>query len=371
MHELTRIPLSEPSVGETEAEYLSQCVEENWVAGKGRFVREFEELFAAIHGRPSAVSTTTGTAALHLALLELGIGPGDEVLLPALTFVATANVVRYVGARPIFVDVDPVTLAIDPAAAADRVGERTRALLVVHLYGHPAEMDALIELSRARGIALIEDATEALGSRYRGRLCGTLGDVGCFSFNGNKLITAGGGGMVLASDPQRLEHIRHLSLQGRVPGTYEYQHDEVGFNYALSNLHAAVGLAQLERLDDLLAHRRALAARYAEGLAEIPGLTFCAEPLGAYSNYWLASMLVNAQEYGCSRKQLMRELQDVGVESRPFFMPVPDTVAYRSTEAPDIPVARRLHAEGLCLPSSVGLHEADQDRVIAALAAAR
>jgi perosamine synthetase len=370
MPELTRIPLSEPSIGEAEAEYLRQCVEDNWVAAKGRFVREFEQLFADVHGYPAAVSTTNGTAALHLALLELDIGPGDEVLLPALTFVASANAIRYVGATPVFVDVDPLTYAIDPACAASMVNERTRALLAVHLYGHPADMDALTELAQRHGLAVVEDATEALGSRYRGRLCGTLGDVGCFSFNGNKLITAGGGGMVLASDPERLEHIRHLSLQSRVPGTLEYQHDETGFNYALSNLHAAVGLAQLERLEDLLRRRRALARRYAAGLAEIPGLTFCSEAPWAQSNFWLTSVLVDTESYGRSREQLMHALNDSGIESRPFFAPLPDIGAYRSQTPVDIPVARRLHAQGLSLPSSASLEDGEQNRVIAELAAA-
>jgi perosamine synthetase len=369
MHTRARIPLSEPALGETEARYLRQCVDENWVAAGGRFVRELEALFADIHGCPDAVSTSSGTAALHLAIVELGLGPDDEVLVPALTFVATANAVRYAGATPVFVDSDPVTYTIDPSDAAAKVTARTRALIAVHLYGHPADMDALGEVAHRHSLAIVEDATEALGSRYRGRPCGTIGDVGCFSFNGNKLVTAGGGGMVLATDPGRLEHIRHLSLQGRQPGTLEYLHDEVGFNYALSNLHAAVGLAQLERLEDLLARRRMLAARYAAAVAPVAGLTFCAEAPWAQSSFWLMSVLVDRAAYGRSREQLMEALGGAGIDSRPFFTPLPDVAAHYGDTVSDIPVARRLHAEGLSLPSSTHLQTADQDRVLAELLA--
>jgi perosamine synthetase len=231
-------------------------------------------------------------------------------------------------------------------------------------------MDALLALANRHGLAIVEDATEALGSFYRGRPCGAIGDIGCFSFNGNKLITSGGGGMVLAADEDRLEHIRHLTLQSRVAGTAEYNHDEVGFNYTLSNLHAAVGLAQLERLDEFVARRRALAKRYAAGLADVPGLAFCTEAPWARSNFWLTSVLVDADAYGRSREQIMRALEDAGIESRPFFTPLHDTSAYRDTHAmTSTPVARRLHAQGLSLPSSASLDEAQQDRVIAELTA--
>ncbi len=209
------MPLSVPFVGEQEAAYLRQCIEQNWVASKGPFVERFEAQFASIHAHDDAVSTASGTAALHLACVELGLGPGDEVLVPALTFAASANAVRYTGATPVFVDVDPLSYTIDPADAAERISPRTRAIMAVHLYGHPADMESIVALARTQGLAVIEDATEALGSRCRGRLCGTLGDFGCYSFNGNKVITTGGGGMVLAADRDRLAHVRHLSLQAK------------------------------------------------------------------------------------------------------------------------------------------------------------
>lgn len=360
-----RIALSEPSIEGNEASYLAQCVEENWLAAKGRFVGEFESRFARIHGCPAAVSTTTGTAALHLAMVALGLGPGDEVLVPALTFVATANAVRYVGATPVMVDVDPAFFTIDPTSAAAAVTERTRALMAVHLFGHPADMDAIRDLAHRHDLAVVEDAAQALGSSYRGRRCGTIGEVGCFSFNGNKIVTAGGGGMVLCDNPRRLEQIRHLSFQGRRAGTHEYLHDEIGFNYALSNLHAAVGLAQLEQLERLVMRRRAMAARYAEALQGIAGLVFTAEPPWGYSNHWLMSVRIDAALYGRSREDVARALDRIGIDSRPFFTPLPDTEAHRC--AAHVPVARRLHDEGLILPSSSNLTEAAQDRVLAAL----
>ena len=366
MAEATRIPLSEPSVGEREASYLRQCIDENWVAARGRFVGEFEQRFAAIHGYAEAASTSSGTAALHLAMVALGLGPGDEVLVPALTFVASANAVSYVGATPVFVDVDPETLTIDPADAALRCSDRTRAILVVHLYGHPADMDAIEALAAEKGVAIIEDATEALGARHRGRLCGTLGDIGCFSFNGNKVITAGGGGMILAREPWLLERMRHLGAQARLAAGYEYRHDEVGFNYSLSNLQAAVGLAQLERLDQLVAAKRALAARYAEALADVPGLRFCAEAPWAQSNRWLSSVLVDEEVYGRSSRAVIDALARGGIEARPFFTPLPALPPYSAHDA-RIPVAERLFAQGVCLPSSAHLDAEQQQRVIAGL----
>lgn len=359
------VPLSVPSVGEREARYLRQCIEENWVASKGRFVTEFERLFASIHAHESAVSTTSGTAALHLACRELDLGPGDEVLVPATTFVASANAVLYTGATPVFVDVDPETFTIDPAKAVDCLSPRTRAIMPVHLYGHPADMDAIAALAEDRNLAIVEDATEALGSRYHGELCGTLGDFGCFSFNGNKVITAGGGGMVLARDPERLAHIRHLSLQSRVPGSVEYLHDELGFNYGLSNLQAAVGLAQLERLDEFIASRRKIAARYASLLADAEAVTFSGEAEGVQSNYWLMSVLTRGGSRGPDRESVMAALAAANVEARPFFTPLPELPLYASpaNTTRDFSVARDLHARGISIPSSATLDREQQDRV--------
>lgn len=363
----TRIPLSEPRFDGREAEYLQACIDERWVAGNGRFVREFEERFAALHGRPGAVAVSSGTAALHLALADLGVGPGDEVICPALTFVASASPIHVVGATPVLVDVDPETFTLDPAALEAAITERTRAVVVVHLFGHPAEMDAISAIAARHGLAVIEDATEALSSRHQGRLCGTLGDAGCFSFNGNKVITSGGGGMVLARDDARLEHIRHLHKHARVPGTTEYLHDEVGFNYALSNLQAAVGLAQFESLDGRLADRRRLAARYAELLDGAEGLRFTIEAPWATHNFWLMTVVVDPARRGRGRTELLRALNDQGIEARPFFTPLNRLAPYAGGAA--TPVADHLHEHGICLPSSAQLTDDEQQRVVDVLRA--
>ena len=215
------------------------------------------------------------------------------MIVPDLTFVASANPIRYVGATPVLADVSRQSYTLDPACLEELVTERTRAIVAVHLYGHPVDMDPVLELAAARGLFVVEDATEALGSLYKGRPCGTLGDVGCFSFNGNKVITTGGGGMLLARDPGRLAHMRLLTLQGRVPGSREYLHSEVGFNYAMSNLQGALGLAQLERLEQLLEARREIAGRYERALAGVEGLTWVGEQPSASSNFWPSTILVD------------------------------------------------------------------------------
>ncbi|MBC7323801.1 MAG: aminotransferase class I/II-fold pyridoxal phosphate-dependent enzyme, partial [Moorella sp. (in: Bacteria)] len=246
-----------------------------------------------------------GTAGLHLALKLLGIGPGDEVIVPALTFIATVNPVVYVGARPVVVDVDPRTWNIDPAAIERAITKHTRAIIPVHLYGNPADMDAIMGLARKYDLYVIEDATEALGSTYKGKKAGTFGHIGVFSFNGNKIITTGGGGMLVTEDSDLAHRARILVNQGREPGETEYEHKEIGFNYRLTNLQAALGLAQLERLPEFLATKRRNAAIYRQQLQGIPGLSWQQELPGAESNWWLFSILIIEEKYGESKKALM------------------------------------------------------------------
>lgn len=363
----TRIPLSVPVLGGNESAYLQACVEENWVAANGRFTHAFEDAFASRHGAAEAVSTVTGTAALHTALVDLGIGPGDEVIVPDLTFVASANPIRYVGATPVLADVSRQSYTLDPACLEELVTERTRAIVAVHLYGHPVDMDPVLELAAARGLFVVEDATEALGSLYKGRPCGTLGDVGCFSFNGNKVITTGGGGMLLARDPGRLAHMRLLTLQGRVPGSREYLHSEVGFNYAMSNLQGALGLAQLERLEQLLEARREIAGRYERALAGVEGLTWVGEQPWASSNFWLSTILVDPERYGEDRHALAERLGAAAVDTRPFFLPLHLQAPYRGCAPVPPRTSAHLHEVGLCLPSSASLTQADQARVVGVL----
>lgn len=364
MSDAARTPLSVPVFAGREREYLQKCIDDAWVAQNGPFVRRFEQAFAQYHDRGDAVSTTSGTAALHLALLTLGVGPGDEVVVPSLTFVASANPILYVGATPVFADVERATRGIDPTQLRSLITPRTKAIIIVHLYGHPADTDPLLQIAREHGIPVIEDATEALGSTYKGRLCGTFGDIACFSFNGNKLITTGGGGMVLSPDQESLDRIRHRTLQGRVPGR-EYIHDVVGFNYTMSNLQAAIGLAQFEQLEHLLERKREVAQRYADGLAGSSKVEFLWEAEWAQSNFWLQTILVAPEQ----RVATMEQLDAERIESRPFFYPIDQLEPYRKFAADPLPNAQWLHERGVCIPSSVSLDNTAQARVIDALLA--
>ena len=361
------IPLSVPSFVGREAEYLQECIDTEWVAGRGPFVRRFEELFASFHEQDAAVSTSSGTAALHTAMADLEIGPGDEVIGPSLTFVATVNPIRYLGATPVFADVDPLTFTLDPAGLESLITPRTRAILPVHLFGQPADMDPILEIAGRHGVPVIEDTTEALGARYKGRLCGTMGVSACFSFNGNKLITSGGGGMLLADSASRLEHLRFLTLQARDTTEPEWTHTKIGFNYTLSNLHSAVGLAQLEGLAERLARKREIADRYREGLTGIGGLTPFRQPEWAAGSFWLNPILVDEDVYGRSRDETIAMLDRVAIDSRPFFRPIHQLPPYLEFATGSYPVSDRLHASGILLPSSAGLTSDDQERVIAAL----
>jgi perosamine synthetase len=363
----THIPLSAPVFEGNEAAYLQQCIEEGWVATNGRFTRAFEAGFAALHDRPAALATSTGTGALHLALAGLGIGPGDEVIVPDLTFVATANAVRYVGATPVLADAEPERYGLDPAVLPQLVTPRTRAIIVVHLFGLPVLMEPILAFAAKHGLYVVEDATESLGSAEGGRASGTWGDIGCFSFNGNKIITSGGGGMIVARNPERLDHLRVLAFQARELGTTEYMHSEVGFNYGMPNLQAAVGLAQFERLETYVSARQAVARRYAEGLRDVEGLTFSPMPEGVVWNGWLSSVLVDEERYGEDRIALAARARRAGVEMRPFFTPMHQLPPYAQCARTELPVSTHLHSLGLNLPSSASLTPADQDHVLALL----
>jgi perosamine synthetase len=353
----TRLPVAEPFLGEEELRYVSECVLSGWVSSAGTFVRRFEELFAERCGVEHALAVSNGTAALHVALAALGIGPGDEVIVPALTFVATANAVVYTGATPVFADSEPVTWNVDPEAVAAAISPRTKAIVAVHLYGHPAEMDAI--LAAARGIPVVEDAAEAHGALYRGRPVGALGRVGTFSFYGNKIVTTGEGGMVVTDDAELAARVRLLRDHGMEPGR-RYWHPVLGFNYRLTNLQAALGVAQLEKLDQILAAKRRITERYAAGLRGLPGLVLPPEEPWARNVHWLYSILVD------DRDAVMDGLEAAGIESRPFFTPLHQQPLYASGER--LPVAEGLAERGLSLPSAVTLAPGEIDRVVATLA---
>ena len=382
-----RIPLAVPQIGARERAEVDACLASGWVSGAGPWVERFEGELARRTRRRCAVATSNGTAALHLALRALRIGPGELVLVPALSFVAPANAVRYAGATPVFADVDPVHWQLDPQPVEHFLregcrrregglferasGARVRALLAVHVLGHPAPLSELAALARAHGLALIEDAAEALGADCAGAPVGSQGDVACFSFNGNKTATAGGGGMLVSNDPALAARARYLAAQAK-DDPVEFVHGEVGFNYALSSLQAALGLAQLEQLEAFVARKRAIARRYAEALGEVAGLSFPAEASWARSSCWLSALRIDAGRFGCDRVALAAALRARGIETRPLWQPLHRSPAHAGAPLASergCPVAEQLQREVLCLPCSTGLSEDDQREVIEAVRA--
>lgn len=342
------IYLDAPNVGKSEKEYLNQAIDAGYVSTAGPFVPEFEKKFAEYLGVENAVSTQSGTAALHMVLYELGIGEGDEVIVPALTFVATINPVFYVGATPVFVDVSDKTWTIEPGEVKRLITPKTKAIIAVHLYGNPCGMEALAAVADEYGLYLIEDATESLGAVYNDKQTGTLGDFGCFSFNGNKLITTGGGGMVVGRDIEKLEHIKFLANQAKHPDK-TYYHPEIGFNYRMTNIEAALGLAQMESMEDFLAKRRQINGIYREELADVDDLGFQEECAGAKSSCWL-TCLVFEKDIDISR--LEEQLKKKGICTRRVFVPVVEFPPYQIYSQGSYKNSFRIFERGLCLPSS-------------------
>jgi len=359
-----RLPVAEPSLTGRELEYVTDCIATNWISSKGKYVDRFESEFAKLCGTRFAVSTSNGTTALHLALVGLGVGPGDEVIVPDLTFIATANAVTYCGAKPVLVDVDPSTWTISSEAVAAAVTGRTRGVIPVHLYGHPAEMDALSVIAERRGLFLLEDCAESLGARYRGRIVGGIGTAGCFSFYGNKTLTTGEGGMVVTNDEALARRFRMLRDHGMSPDR-RYVHPLVGFNYRLTNLQAAVGVAQLERIVEIFAHKRRLDATYRKALARIEGITLPPQAAWAEPVCWLFSALVQ-DAFGRSRDQLLEALEARQIGCRPLFHPLHRQPPY--LQSGSFPASDELAARGLSLPSAVTLADRAIENVCAVIA---
>jgi perosamine synthetase len=364
-----------------EARYLQECVDTNWVSYVGPFVSRFEAAFAQALRVPHAVAMNSGTAALHVALLAGGIEPDDEVLVPDLTFIAPANAVVYCRAHPVFIDVTETYWQLDVEKVArflesecvstvggtmDRAtGRPVRAILPVHVLGHPVEIEPLIEIANRYRLVVIEDASESLGARYRGQLLGTFGQSGCFSFNGNKIITSGGGGMLATSSSAIAERSEYLSTQAR-DDSLEYVHESIGYNYRLTNLQAAVGLAQLEQLDEHVRRKREIAGRYARGLADVPGLTLPQEAPWASSTFWLYTILVGEPARRTSR-QLIADLAAAGVESRPLWAPLHRQRPYRHARTFQLEWSTSIYERAVSLPSSVNLTEEAQSHVVASI----
>lgn len=357
------IPLYQPDLGGNEKRYVSECLDSTWISSKGNFISEFESRFAAYLGTRHAVGVSNGTAALHLALVTLGTGPGDEVIVPTLTYIAAANAIAYTGATPVFVDSRRDTWQMDPADVRRKINSRTKAIMVVHLYGHPCEMDALKEIVRERHLFLVEDSAEAFGARYQEQLVGTFGDMSAFSFYGNKTITTGEGGMIVTNSDPLAERARHFRGQG-LAADREYWHDVIGYNYRMTNICAAIGLAQLERADEFLSKKRKLAQTYQQLLHGLPVEVHC-EAANTTHSYWMTSILV---ENPAERDGLRVHLREKGIETRPLFYPAHMMPMY-AADHQTYPVAEDLAQRGINLPSWPGLTASQLQTIVSSIAA--
>ena len=364
---MARVYLSVPHMGANEARYVAEAFASNWLSTVGPNLDAFERALEERVGRP-VVALGSGTGALHLGLRLLGVGQGDEVLVSDLTFVASVNPIRYLGATPVFVDSDPDTWMMSPLLLEEALRDRARrrrpprAVVVVHLYGQCADMDPILEACGSFGVPVLEDAAEALGATYRGRPAGTLGDIGVFSFNGNKIITTTGGGALVA-DRARVDRARFWSTQARDPGV-AYHHTEIGYNYRLSNVLAGIGRGQLEVLDERVRQRRAVAFRYRDAFADLDGISFMPQaPYGLHTN-WLSCFLIDEEPFGASRDDVLRALAAVDVEARPLWKPMHLQPLYAGCDRYGGDIAADLFERGLCLPSSSSLSREEQDLVI-------
>jgi dTDP-4-amino-4,6-dideoxygalactose transaminase len=366
---MSRIYLSPPEVGSEERRMLLEAFDSNWIAPLGPDVDAFEAEFAERIGIGHAVALSSGTAALHLALLLVGVSPGDDVIVPSFTFVATANAVRYLGAHPVFVDCSASTWNIDPDLLAAELNDRARrgklprAVITVDLYGQSADYDPLLTLCESYGLPLVEDAAEALGATYRGRSTGSFGTAGVFSFNGNKIITTSGGGMLVADSAPLAERARYLATQARDPFPH-YEHTTLGFNYRLSNLLAALGRAQLGGLDSKITRRHRINRAYREALGQLPGVEFM--PVADYGepNYWLTCVTVDPDRFGADRETIRLALEEVDIESRPTWKPLHLQPVFSRSPVIGGTVSAGIFERGLCLPSGSALADADLERIV-------
>ena len=363
-----RLYLSPPHMGDLESVFVKEAFDTNWIAPVGPHVDAFEHEFAAAIGASHAVALSSGTAALHLAVRLCGVERGDEVVVSDFTFCASVNPILYEGGVPVFVDSETTSWNLDPNLVEDvlrrkaAAGKPPRALVVVHLYGQCADLDPLVELCDRYGITLIEDVAEALGATYKGRAPGTFGEAGVFSFNGNKIITTSGGGMLVTEDAGLASHARKLATQARERAPH-YEHTEVGYNYRLSNVLAGIGRGQLRVLEDRVAARRSNFAYYEERLGRLPGITFMPEaPWGCHTR-WLTCLVVDPEAFGADRETTRLALEAENIEARPLWKPMHRQPAYAGYEVVGGSVAEALFADGLCLPSGSSMTEEDLDRV--------
>lgn len=376
MHSRYGIPLSEPLISSNEWKYVKDCLDTGWVSSAGSYVTRFEEMVADYVNARYAVATVNGTSALHVSLLAYGIKPDDEVIVPTLTFIAPVNVVRYCGAYPIFMDCTTDSLCIDVQKLADfinnecehrkdgcvyngKTNRRIKAIIPVHIFGHPADMDELLKICKKNNIDVIEDATESLGSEYKGKKTGSLGAAGCFSFNGNKIITTGGGGMVVTNDEHIAKRVRHLTTQAK-KNQFEYDHDEIGYNYRLTNIQAAIGVAQMERLEEFISIKRGNAILYKELLSGIENVAFLWEGPEAHSNFWFYTVRVAAAHKG----PVMNFLLSKGIQVRPVWKLIHTLPMYMDCQNYKIEKSIEAYETCINLPCSSGLKSNDIEFVV-------
>lgn len=348
------IPVAEPVIGKEEEKLVLDGLRSGWISSSGKYIHEFESAFANFCDVKYGVAVSNGTAALHLALVASGVGPGDEVIVPSMTFVATGNAVAYTGAKPVFVDSETETWNIDPEKIKEKINRRTRGIIPVHLYGHPADMGLILSIAQKYDLFVIEDAAEAHGALYKGKKVGSLGDVACFSFFANKVITTGEGGMIVTNNKLLAEKMRMYRDHGSSKKR-KYYHPHLGYNYRMTNLQAAIGIAQLKKVNKIIKRKVAIASRYAKNLEVlVPQITLQPEAEWAKSIFWMYSILVNPLR-NKNRDYLIKELKKREIDSRPFFFPVHRHARFKVYET--MPVAEKLAATGINLPSSVNLSD--------------
>jgi len=377
------IPLSVPDTKGNELKYVKECIDTSWVSSAGKYVDRFETKFRKVTGSKNAVACINGTAALHISLILAGVGPGDEVIVPTVTFIAPINAVHYVGAYPVFMDCDD-RLNIDFEKTIEFIKNKcivskgklvnkttkraVKAIIPVHVFGNPVDLEPLTRISKQFGLSIIEDATESLGSYYqkghlKGKMTGTIGDFGCFSFNGNKIITTGGGGMIVTRDKQQAEKARYLTTQAKDDENL-YVHNEVGYNYRLTNIAAAIGVAQIEKLSKYIQIKRKNFKLYKKLLSGIDGLTLIDEPEYGFSNYWFYSLLVDKKCFGMNNIQLMKRLSTKGIQSRPLWCLNHLQRPYKNCQTYKIEKAFEYYDKVLNLPCSVGLKNEEIEKVV-------
>lgn len=364
-----RIYLSSPHMGENELKYVKEAFDSNWIAPVGPNIDLFEQAIASYSGVPYAAALSSGTAAIHLALIILGVRPGDEVICSSFTFAGSCNPIVYQGATPVFVDSEPGTWNMDPQwlerAITDRVkkGAKPKAIILVHLYGMPAKIEELISIARRYEIPVVEDAAEALGSEYKGRKLGSFGDFGVYSFNGNKIITTSGGGALVSYNKEYVQKAKFLSTQARDDAPH-YEHSQIGYNYRMSNICAGIGRGQMEVLDERVKQRRKVFDFYVNTLKDYPGVSFLQEIQDVFSNRWLTTILIDRQLAGIDRETIRIELEKYNIESRPLWKPMHMQSVFRSVPFYGERICDELFDKGLCLPSGSNIEHADLERTM-------